>query len=167
MELAHVVGKTRALIEMLLDDEAAHAGRFGPLIQIQRIVGSRGLAVARSVAVGILIRVQVDAAVLHGGIGDDWVGELHRGPAATALTASLTGAGPGASRAAWRLLPANERGEGDDSDDDSHPRCNEPPRTRDTHGHILRHEASHGVTSPPGSSGSSRPTGCSASTRPG
>jgi hypothetical protein len=57
MELAHVVGQTRALIEMLLDDEAAHAGGLGPRILIQRVVGSRGLTVARAVTVGILMRM--------------------------------------------------------------------------------------------------------------
>jgi hypothetical protein len=52
MELAHVVRKTGALIEMLLDDEAAHAGGLGPRIQIQRVVGSRGLTVARPLLSG-------------------------------------------------------------------------------------------------------------------
>src|SRR4029453_3847676 len=78
MELAHVVGITRALIEMLLDDEAAHAGGLRPRIQIHRVVGSRGLTVARPVAVGILMRMQVYAAVLDCGIGDYGIAQLNR-----------------------------------------------------------------------------------------
>src|SRR5262245_32802096 len=101
MELAQVVGITRALIEMLLDDEAAHAGGLGSGIQIDRVVGSRGLTVARPVAVGILMRMQVDAAVLDCGVGDDRIAQLHRGSAAATFAASLTGP----ARAALLPLP--------------------------------------------------------------
>src|SRR5262245_56990240 len=107
MELSHVVGITRALIEVLLDDEAAHAGGLGPRIQIHRVVGSRGLTVARPVAVGILMRVQIDAAVLDCGVGDDWITQLHRGPATATFSPSLTGR----AGAALLLLSANERRE--------------------------------------------------------
>ena len=63
MELAHVVGQPRGLIEVTLDDEAAHARRLRARVEIERVDRAGGLPVARTEAVGILVRVHVDGAL--------------------------------------------------------------------------------------------------------
>ena len=162
MELAHVVGEAGALIEVLLDDEAPHARGLRPRIQIQRIVGSRGLTVARPVAVGILMRVHVDAAVLDRGVGDDRIAQLHRRSAAAGFAASLRSGG-----AALTDLPSNERASRHHSGDDE--QCGELMSWPGTHHHLLhlQRSVSCSVTSPcrPANPRSCRPTGCSARTR--
>src|SRR5262249_15583569 len=95
----------------------------------------RGLTVARPVAVGILMRMQVDAAVLDCGVGDDRIAQLHRRSATATFAASLTGAGAALPPLP---LPCNQRREREHPDDKGRRHRDKPMLTYDTHGHILR-----------------------------
>ena len=133
------VGKTRALIEMSsLITKPRMPAALARVYKSSAVVGSRSLAIARAVAIRVLMRMQVDAAVLDGGVGDDGIAQLHRGPAAATFAASLTGRGTGTSLPTPPLLPANQRREREHGGDHGGRRRDEPMLTCDIHAQLLR-----------------------------